>query len=372
MQSPDSGSVAVLFGTRPEAVKLCPVILALRRAGLVVDAVTTGQHRELLADVLPRFGIVPDGDLELMRPDQSLDYLLGTGIERIGRYLESASPQAVVVQGDTTSTLAAAISAFHHRIPVGHVEAGLRTYDMDFPFPEEMNRRATTVIARWHFAPTAVAAENLAREGIVDRVYVTGNTVVDALRMILETAPVIPADLQSFLDSGPYVLASAHRRESWGEPIGNVARALAAVVDATPGLRVVFVTHPNPLARGPVDAALAGHPRVRILDALPYPQFLKVLAGALVAVSDSGGVQEEGPTLGVPVLVTRAITERPEGISAGAVMLVGTDFDRIVSNALTLVRDPAARAAMSNSARGIYGDGHASERIVAVLAEALR
>ena len=371
MNSPETRPVAVLFGTRPEAIKLCPVILALRRAGLVVEAVTTGQHRELLADVLPPFGIVPDRDLELMRPRQSLDYLLGTGIERIGRYFESASPAAVVVQGDTTSTLAAALAAFHHRIPVAHVEAGLRTYDMDLPFPEEMNRRATTVVARWHFAPTKGAAENLSHEGIVERVYVTGNTVVDALRMILESAPVISADLQSFLDRGPYVLADAHRRESWGEPIGNIARALAAVVDAAPDLRVVFVTHPNPLARGPADAALAGNPRVRVLDALPYPQFLKVLSGAVVAVSDSGGVQEEGPTLGVPVLVTRAITERPEGISAGAVRLVGTDLDRIVSDALSLIRDPAARAAMAEAGRGLYGDGHASERIADVIAAAV-
>jgi UDP-N-acetylglucosamine 2-epimerase len=235
-----------------------------------------------------------------------------------------------------------------------------------------MNRRAVSVMARWHFAPTNHAAENLAREGVVERVHVTGNTVVDALQMVIKGAPPLPDDLQSFLDKGPYVLASAHRRESWGEPIEHVARALAAVVDAAPDLRVVFVTHPNPLARGPVDSALAAHPRVRILDALPYPQFLLVMAGAVLAVSDSGGVQEEGPTLGVPVLVTRTITERPEGVSAGAVRLVGTDYDGIVTNALAILLDPAVRTEMSEAARGLYGDGHASERIANVIVGALR
>lgn len=364
--------VAVLLGTRPEAIKLGPVVLSLRSVGFEVEVVTTGQHRELVENVLPLFGITAADDLALMRPGQSLDYLLGSGIELIGAYLDRAEPAAVVVQGDTTSTLAAALAAFHHRVPVAHIEAGLRTHDMSLPFPEEMNRRVASVLAHWHFAPTALAAENLAREGIVDRVFVTGNTVVDALRFILEAAPSLPSTLARFVAGHRYVLATAHRRESWGDGIRRVAEGLRLIVDEDPDLRAVFVCHPNPRARQPVLDVLDGHRRVLILDAIAYPQFLVLLDGAALVVSDSGGVQEEGPTLGVPIIVTRAVTERPEGLLAGAVRLAGTDVDRIVGDAREILADPDARARTAAAGRGLYGDGHAGDRIAVALAEAIR
>lgn len=369
--TPSCAPVAVLLGTRPEAIKLGPVVRAMRAVGLTVRVVTTGQHRELAAEVLPLFDVVPDDDLALMRPEQSLDYLLGRGIELIGDYLKRVNPAAVVVQGDTTSTLAAALAAFHHRIPIAHVEAGLRTHNMSLPFPEEMNRRVVSVLAYWHFAPTATAAENLAHEGIVDRVIITGNTVVDALHLILDRAPGLPSDIQHFVASGAYVLATAHRRESWGDGIRQIASAIRIIVERYPTLRAVFVCHPNPQARLPVEEILHDHPRIQLVGALPYPQFLKLLQGAAVVVSDSGGIQEEGPTLGVPVVVTRSVTERPEGVLAGAVWLTGVDTDQIVAAASAILDNPDAAANAAQQGRGLYGDGGAARRIALVLREAL-
>jgi UDP-N-acetylglucosamine 2-epimerase (non-hydrolysing) len=367
MNLPGPARAAVLFGTRPEAIKLGPVILALRAAGFEVAIVTTGQHRELASDVLPSFGLDIDVDLALLLPGQSLDYVLGEGIQAVGRYLAEAKPGVVVVQGDTSSALAAAVASFHHRIPLAHVEAGLRTYDDDFPFPEEMNRRVISVVARWHFAPTRQAADNLRAEGIVDRVHVTGNTVVDAAAHIAAGAAA-PAELHGFDVGSRYIVATAHRRESWGGGIERIARALRTVLDRVGDVRLVFVTHPNPLASAPVTAILGGHPRATVLTAVQYPGFLALLRGATIAVSDSGGVQEEGATFGVPVAITRDVTERAEGIAAGAAVLVGTVEDRIVEVVEALLRDDARRAAMADAGRGLYGDGHAAERIAAVLA----
>lgn len=362
--------IAVLLGTRPEAIKLAPVILALRRAGRSHLVVATGQHASLARDALAMFDIVPDLDLGIMRAGQTLDYLLAAAIGRVGELLEQRRPAAVIVQGDTTSMLGATFAAFHHRVPVGHVEAGLRSGDLAYPFPEEMNRQVASRIARWHFAPTTGAAANLAAEGIRSGVHVTGNTVVDALRHVVAAAdPAPPPAIRAFVGEHPFVLATAHRRESWDGGIEQVALALADVLEAATDLRVVFVTHPNPVARGPVDAALGDHERARVLDAVGYPEFLGLLRGALVAVSDSGGVQEEGPTLGIPVLVTRGTTERPEGVDAGAVELVGTDRDRIREAVLAIHRDPRRRAAMAGAGPDLYGDGRAAERIVDILAE---
>ena len=359
--------IAILFGTRPEAIKLAPVVLELRRRGDPTLVATTGQHRELVHGVLDLFGIVPDLDLDIMRPGQTLDYVLSRTVTGVGELLHARRPRAVLVQGDTTSAFGSAVAAFHHEIAVGHVEAGLRSHDMSLPFPEEMNRRSISVVARWHFAPTAGAARNLAAEGVTDGVVVTGNTVVDALRHVVAHGASIPPALAEFVAGGPYLLATSHRRESWDGGIADVADALAAVLDAEPDLRLVFAVHPNPRAREPVARALGVHPRVRIVDALEYPHFLGLLAGSTIAVSDSGGVQEEGPTLGVPVLVTRAITERPEGVEAGAVRLVGTDRDVVQREALALVRDPAVRERMGAAGRTAYGDGRAAERIADVL-----
>ena len=359
--------IAILFGTRPEAIKLAPVILELRRRGETPLVVTTGQHRELVHDVLALLEIEPDVDLDIMQPGQRLDDVLSRTLAGVADLLAAHRPRAVLVQGDTTSAFGAALSAFHHRIPVGHVEAGLRSHDLSLPFPEEMNRRSISMVARWHFAPTAGAARNLAAEGVTQRVVVTGNTVVDALRHVVRRHGDVPADLVEFTADHRYLLATAHRRESWGGGIADVADALAAVLEEDPSLRLVFVTHPNPLAREPVERLLGAHPRARIVDSLEYSAFLALLAGALLAVSDSGGIQEEGPTLGVPVLVTRALTERPEGVEAGAVRLVGTDRSRIVAETLRIVRDGEHRARMAEAGRAIYGDGAAARRIVDVL-----
>ena len=357
----------MLFGTRPEAIKLAPVVLELRDAHLPHVVVTTGQHASLVTEVLDLFGIRPDGDLALLQPGQSLDQLLARAVERVGSMLDDRRPAAVIVQGDTTSMLGSAFAAFHHGIPVAHVEAGLRSNDLGHPFPEEMNRRVASTIARWHFAPTESAAANLRREGITEGVAVVGNTIVDAVRAIhLESGQLSPP-FATFIGSAPYLLATAHRRESWDGGIAAIATALRDVLRARPELRMVFATHPNPIARRPVDAILGGEPRAMVVDALPYPEFLALLAHARLVVSDSGGVQEEGPTLGVPVLVTRSTTERPEGIDAGAVVLVGTDADDVRTTTLDLLDDPVRLATMSRAGRDIYGDGTAARRIVAVL-----
>lgn len=369
MESNSAKRIAVLFGTRPEAIKLAPVILALRSRGMHPLVVTTGQHRELVDDVLERFGIGVDEDLGIMRPGQTLNYLLTETIDGVSAIFARSPLRAVVVQGDTTSTLGAALAAFHHRLPVAHVEAGLRSHDMERPYPEEMNRRVTSLVARWHFAPTQAAADNLRGEGFVDNIHVTGNTVVDALQTFTRQPLPRSPDLAAFIGTAPFILATAHRRESWGNPIGDVAGALADVLSAEPLLRLVFVTHPNRLAREPVIAALSGQPRALVLDAIDYPSFVGLLRGATLAVTDSGGVQEEGPTLGVPVLVTRAVTERPEGVTVGAVQVVGTTRETVRRCVLELVRNQAARERMSSAGLHVYGDGQASHRIASVLVD---
>lgn len=368
----DGQPVAVLLGTRPEAIKLAPVVQALRVAQRPHLVVATGQHAALAREALALFGIEPDVDLGLMRAGQTLDYLLAAAVTEVGELIATRRPSAVLVQGDTTSMLGSSLAAFHHRVPVGHVEAGLRSGDVAHPFPEEMNRRAASHVVRWHFAPTPRAAANLAAEGVRLDVHVTGNTVVDAVRFIAERTPLHPPpEVRDFLGEHPYVLATAHRRESWDGGIARIAEALRDVLRAETELRLIFVTHPNPVARGPVDELLGADPRALVLDALDYAAFLGLLRGALVAVSDSGGVQEEGPTLGVPVLVTRSTTERPEGIDAGAVELVGTGVAAIRDALSGLLRDPERRRAMGAAGGGLYGDGHAAERVVEILSREL-
>lgn len=360
--------VAVAFGTRPEAIKLAPVIVALRHAGIPHVVMATGQHRDMVREVLDMFGIQPDVDLALMRHGQTLDYLLGNAVGRMGRHYDRIRPRAVVVQGDTTSMLGAVLAAFHRAIPVAHVEAGLRSHDLSLPFPEEMNRRAAAIVARWHFAPTEGAAANLRAENVTGSIHVVGNTVVDALEWILRAeTPVPTSPAVDFVRDAPYLLATAHRRESWGAGIREIAVGLREVLRAKPEHRLVFATHPNPAARGPVEEVLSAEPRATVVDALPYPVFIRLLQGARLAVSDSGGVQEEGPTLGVPILVTRAVTERPEGLTAGAVRLIGTTAASVRDSVLELLDDPPRLAAMADAGAGIYGDGNSAARIVSVL-----
>ena len=360
-------NIAVFFGTRPEAIKLAPVILQLRRRGSDPLVVTTGQHRELVDQTLRLFGVTPDLDLRLMVHGQTLDHILSASISRVGEVLDHHRPSVVIVQGDTTSTAGTALSAFHHRIPVAHIEAGLRSHDMGRPFPEELNRRVASLIARWHFAPTERGAENLRGEGVSGSIYVTGNTVVDALRYILEQPSSLPAEIRDMIDGHPYILATAHRRESWGGGIRTIAEGLRDVLRALPNYRLVFSLHPNPVVRRPVMTVFQGEENALIVDALPYTSFIRLLKGAALVVTDSGGIQEEAPTLGTPVIVTRQVTERPEGVDAGAVRVVGTERAAIAEEALDILRDPVSRERMQSVGLQLYGDGRAAARITDVL-----
>jgi UDP-N-acetylglucosamine 2-epimerase len=365
-------NVICVIGTRPEAIKMAPVIQELTRHPEHVRPVVcaTGQHREMLDQVLDLFGIVPDFDLNLMQPDQGLAQLTASLFTGLDRVVGEVQPDWVLAQGDTTTALVAAIVAYYHRRPYGHVEAGLRTGDKYRPFPEEINRRLADVVADAHFAPTERARRALLDEGIPGRqIHVTGNTVVDAVQAIAAR----PYDW----DSGPMaelprnsrlVLITAHRRESFGGPfqeiclaIGDLARSFAAE-----GVQFVYPVHLNPNVRKPVADILAGVPNVHLLAPLDYLALVHLLRRSELILTDSGGIQEEAPGLGVPVLVLRETTERPEGIEAGVARLVGTRRPRIVAEAERLLRDPAARAAMT--ARGNpYGDGRAATRIVSIL-----
>ncbi len=325
----------------------------------------TGQHRDLVDPVLRLFGVALEHDLKIMQADSSLNAVLSLAIDRLGTILERIRPQAVLVQGDTTSALAGALAAFNCGIPVAHVEAGLRSHDLALPYPEEMHRRVISIVSHWHFAPTRHAAAELRSERVPGQVLVTGNTVVDAVQFILASrsarSPAVVAP------AGRYVLATAHRRESWGAPIRNIALGLRDVLAERPEVAVVFATHPNPRARLPVEQVLGSEPRAMVVGAMEYDDFLAILRGAVLAVTDSGGVQEEGPTLGVPVLVTRSVTERPEGLAAGAVQMVGTGRTAIRRAVLRLLDDSKERSRMASAGRRVYGDGTAAGRIADAL-----
>jgi UDP-N-acetylglucosamine 2-epimerase (non-hydrolysing) len=353
--------ILAAVGTRPEAIKMVPVIQRLRREpGLFeVTFCVTAQHRQLLDQVLDLFGLAPDLDLDLMRADQSLSELASRLFAEVDRVLADQKPDWLLVQGDTTTALCCALAAFHRRIPVGHVEAGLRTGDLTAPFPEEMNRRVVDLVCAAGFAPTRRAADALAAEGIPrSRIHLTGNTVVDALLQIAaREGPVAEEDL---------VLITAHRRESFGEPLGRIVRAVARLAHAFPRTRFVHVVHPNPnvLATVRQNAELAN---VELVEPVDYRALVGLLRRCRFALTDSGGIQEEAPTFGKPVLVLREKSERPEGIEAGMALLVGTDEERIVREASRLLSEDSARRAMAAGANP-YGDGHASDRIADVLA----
>ncbi|MDR7483509.1 MAG: UDP-N-acetylglucosamine 2-epimerase (non-hydrolyzing) [Armatimonadota bacterium] len=360
--------IMTVFGTRPEAVKLAPVIACLRdSADFVPQVVVTAQHREMLDQVLRLFGIVPERDLDIMQPEQSLSDITARAMAGLDAVLRELRPAMVLVQGDASSTFLGALAAFYHRVPIGHVEAGLRTHDKYQPFPEEMNRRLTSVLADLHFAPTPQARDNLLREGIRrERIVVTGNTVIDALlevrgRPDLPWPPGLPA-----LDGHRVLLVTTHRRENWGEPLRQIYLALLDLLNRFPDVAVVFSVHRNPAVRRIAQDVLGGHPRAHLIEPPDYAPFVRLMADAYLILTDSGGVQEEAPALGTPVLVLREVTERPEGIAAGTVELVGTARARIVERASRLLADPAARAAMAQ-ARNPYGDGQAARRIVEAL-----
>ncbi|WP_423141314.1 non-hydrolyzing UDP-N-acetylglucosamine 2-epimerase [Parablastomonas sp. CN1-191] len=359
----------VVLGTRPEAIKLMPVVTALRADPAVhVEVCATGQHRGLLDQVLAPAGLVPDHDLDLMRPGQSLDSLLAAATEGIGRVLDAARPDRVIVQGDTASALAGALAAFHRQVPVAHVEAGLRSGDPAQPFPEEAYRRTITLLADLHFAPTQGAVDALLAERVdAASVHLTGNTGIDALFALRGSSPgsVVAAVLGN-LGARRLLLVTCHRRENIGPPLDAVIEALAALA-ARGDVAVALPLHPNPAVASRIRARLGALGGVILLPALSYPDFAALMAAASVILTDSGGVQEEAPALGKPVLVLRETTERPEGVAAGTARLVGTDSARIVAETARLLDDPAAHAAMA-LAHSPYGDGRAARRIAAILA----
>jgi UDP-N-acetylglucosamine 2-epimerase (non-hydrolysing) len=365
--------ISVIFGTRPEAIKLAPVILALKRdPAFCCDICVTGQHREMLDQVLEVFDIMPNTDLKLMVPDQTLAGLTGRLVEALDEYLKEAKPNLVMVQGDTTTVFCAALAAFYHHIPVAHVEAGLRTGDLEAPWPEEANRLLTSRLTALHFAPTEGARQNLLREGVGDSlIHVTGNTVIDTLFLALEklrsSQPQIPGLSADVLGNDrPLVLITGHRRENFGGGFESICQAIAELACMFPNTHFVYPVHLNPNVRNPVEHYLgkgAGLKNIHLIEPLSYIPFVSLLNRATIILTDSGGIQEEAPSLGKPVLVMREATERPEAISAGTVRLVGTDRAKIVAGISTLLLDQSAYAAMSRAVNP-YGDGHAAPRII--------
>lgn len=367
--------VMVIYGTRPEAVKVAPLIRALDESAFFTPLVTvTAQHRSMLDQVNDVFGIKPGLDLDIHCPGQTLTDITTRALRGVQAVLNDERPDAVVVQGDTTTVLAAALAAFYEKIPVVHLEAGLRTGDPYSPYPEEINRRLATRLAALHLAPTSTSKSNLLAENVDPAsVVVTGNTVIDALLWTVGRETGYGDRALADLDDtdASVLLVTAHRRESWGAPLRAVGRALARIAHEHHDLRIVFPVHRNPLVRDAILPALRDLPNVTVTEPLPYGGFAKLMNRSTVILTDSGGVQEEGPSLGKPVLVMRDTTERPEAVRAGTVRLVGTDEDLIVTAVGHLLTDPVAYAAMANAVNP-YGDGRAAERAVAALAHHFR
>lgn len=371
--------ISVILGTRPEAIKLCPVILELKkRSELDCKVCVTGQHREMLDQVLPVFGVIPDVDLDLMRPNQSLGGLTSRAIEALDRYLAEDKPDVVLVQGDTTTVLCAALAAFYHKIPIAHVEAGLRTWNMASPWPEEANRVLTTRLAKWHFAPTETNRLNLLKEGVPqDDIYVTGNTVIDALFLALEKIKKYPPRITGlagesldFLGERKMVLITGHRRENFGIGFENMCKAIAELAHKFPEIDFIYPVHLNPNVRRPVESILrtSGAENIRLIEPLSYLPFVALMNRSHIILTDSGGVQEEAPSLGKPVLVMRDTTERPEAVEAGTVKIVSTDVEKIVSEASRLICCEDYYGQMTRK-HNPYGDGAAAQRIVDVLGD---
>ncbi len=363
--------IVVVMGTRPEAIKLAPVVHELRSRSDALDTlvVATAQHREMLDQVLALFQIRPDYDLNLMQYDQSLSDLTARLLHALDQTLKRLRPDLLLVQGDTTTVFTAALAAFYNKIAVGHVEAGLRSDDRYNPFPEEINRRVTTALTEFHFAPTPLAKRRLLREGVpAERIVVTGNTVVDALSRILQGA----FDLSTTplgklpLDNHRLLFVTSHRRESWGEALENICLALAEIVSAFPDVIIVYPVHPNPNVRSTVESLLSHKERIYLFDPFDYLTTLNLIQRSYLVLTDSGGIQEEAPTLNKPVLVLRQTTERPEACMAGLAKLVGTSRQAIVTETARLLTNPSAYRAMTNGANP-FGDGRASARIVDAL-----
>ncbi len=370
---PEPLQVMTVFGTRPDAVKMAPVVKELQRyqPQVQVQVVVTGQHREMLDQVLQVFQIIPEHDLNIMQHGQTLTQITVRVLEGLDRLLGEQKPHVLLAQGDTTTTFVAGLAAFYHQVAFGHVEAGLRTHHKYNPFPEEMNRRLAGVIADFHFAPTPQARENLLREGIsADAIWVTGNTGIDALLMVAGMDYPIADPLLRQVMASPLrtVLLTAHRRENWGEPLERICTAVKQLVERFDDIQVVFPMHRNPLVRQTATKVLADVPRVILTEPPDYAPFVKLMQSAYLILTDSGGVQEEAPSLGKPVLVLRETTERPEGVEAATAKLVGTDTERIVQEASRLLSDENAYQQMARAVNP-YGDGKAAQRIRQVLFE---
>jgi len=366
--------VVVVMGTRPEAIKLAPLVAELRhRPNVTLRIVTTGQHRALLDPVLATFAIVPDDNLDVMRPEQSLADLSGRVLSGMDRLLTGAMPDVVVVQGDTTSAFMCGLASWYRGVPVAHVEAGLRTGSLAEPFPEEMNRRLTAKVASLHFAPTARARLALLGEGVADdTIFVTGNTVVDALQHIMRSAAYDAVALPVGVDDNQrMLLVTLHRRESLGAPLAGMCRALRTIVQMRPDVRIVLPVHANPAVQRIVHEVLQGEERIDLIPPVDYFTFIKLMEASWLVLTDSGGVQEEAPVLGRPVLVLRETTERPEAIECGVARTVGTDPEAIVNDTLALLDDPVERARMARPVSP-FGDGHAAPRIADVLEARIR
>ena len=359
-------TIMLVFGTRPEAIKMCPLIQELRtRKDIRTLCCVTGQHRQMLDQVLSAFHVTPDYDLAIMKDGQTLFDVTTRVMEELKNVLAEAKPDLVLVHGDTTTTFAAALTCFYMQIPVGHVEAGLRTYQLDSPFPEEFNRQAVGVVAKYHFAPTEQARQNLLRENKKpETIFVTGNTAIDALKT------TVRADYQNpeleWAKGSRLILLTAHRRENLGEPMRAIFRAVRRIVDEVPDVKVLYPVHMNPTIRALAQENLGGDERIRLIPPMDVVDFHNMLARSDLVMTDSGGIQEEAPSLGKPVLVLRDTTERPEGVAAGTLKLVGTDEETIYREAKRLLTDEAAYHRMS-VASNPYGDGQACRRIADIL-----
>ncbi len=361
--------VMLVFGTRPEAIKMCPLVLELKRRGEEFTPVVcvTGQHHEMLEQILDCFGIVPDYDLAIMQPGQTLFDITTRILNGIKPILEAEKPDAVLVHGDTSTAFAAGLAAFYLQLPVGHVEAGLRTYNIYSPFPEEFNRQAVDALTRWYFAPTEKARRTLLEEHKPDgAVFVTGNTSIDALTQTVQTEYTHPELTWAQADGARFVLLTAHRRENLGEPMRHIFRGIRRVLEEHPEVRVLYPIHKNPLVRQIAEEVLGSESRLRMIEPLDVMDFHNFMAAADLILTDSGGIQEEAPALGKPVLVLRDTTERPEGVAAGTLKLVGTTQEAVYREFSRLLEDPEEYRRMS-MASNPYGDGTASRQIADIL-----
>ena len=358
--------IITIFGTRPEAIKMAPLVKELERREEIESKVcVTAQHREMLDQVLELFDIQPDFDLNIMETRQTLTGITNKVLEGLEEVFEKEKPDMILVHGDTTTTFAGALAAFYQQIKVGHVEAGLRTFNKYFPFPEEMNRKLTGSLTDLHFAPTDGSKENLLREGVKENdIYVTGNTVIDAMKHTVEKNYIFDNEELNDIDfSKKVIMITAHRRENWGEGIQNICIALNKIVEENEDVELIYLVHLNPVVKDVVFERLGGKERIHLLSPLDTKETHNLMNKSFMVMTDSGGLQEEAPHLGKPVLVLRDVTERPEAVDAGTVKLVGTDIDKIVSEANELLRNPESYFKMSKSINP-YGDGIASKRIV--------